>query len=187
LAGFVNDGGRELLPHALTMDQRRYEENLERLVARVATQLVARGEMLATAESCTGGWVAKACTDREGSSAWFERGFVTYSNLAKQELLDVPAQTLETFGAVSETTVQAMARGVLAHSHAQWALAISGIAGPGGGRPDKPVGTVWLAWAGPGGWHLSRRYQFEGDRNRVRQQAVQTALEVLRQNCQGNR
>jgi len=158
-------------------------QNIERLVARLAGALSARGERLATAESCTGGWVAKVCTDLAGSSAWFERGFVTYSNQAKQDMLGVPAQTLADFGAVSEPTVQAMADGALAHSRAQWALAISGIAGTGGGSPDKPVGTVWIAWRGPGGWRLSRRYQFEGDRDRVRRQALQSALDVLQQQC----
>ena len=161
-------------------------QNIDLLVASLAGQLSARGEMLATAESCTGGWVAKVCTDLSGSSAWFERGFVTYSNQAKQDMLGVPAQTLEESGAVSEATVQAMVTGALAHSRAQWALAISGIAGPGGGSPDKPVGTVWMAWGGPGNWRLSRGYHFEGDRVRVRQQAVQTALEVLVQQCRGS-
>lgn len=160
-------------------------QSIELLVAALAGQLSARGEMLATAESCTGGWVAKVCTDLEGSSAWFERGFVTYSNQAKQDMLGVPVQTLADSGAVSEPTVQAMVNGALARSRAQWALAISGIAGPGGGSPDKPVGTVWLAWAGPGDWCLSRRYHFEGDRTRVRRQAVQAALEVLVQQCRG--
>lgn len=160
--------------------------SIELLVTGLARRLSATGEMLATAESCTGGWVAKVCTDLPGSSAWFERGFVTYSNQAKQDMLGVPAQTLRDFGAVSEQTVQAMVTGALAHSHAQWALAISGIAGPGGASPDKPVGTVWLAWGGPGNWRLSRRYQFEGDRARVRQQAVQTALQVLVEQCGGD-
>jgi nicotinamide-nucleotide amidase len=137
--------------------------------------------MLATAESCTGGWVAKVCTDLAGSSDWFERGFVTYSNAAKQELLGVAADTLTRFGAVSEQTVLAMVCGVLAHSRAQWALAVSGIAGPGGGAPDKPVGSVWFAWAGPGNRRLSRCCRFEGDRDAVRAQAVAMAIEVLLQ------
>jgi nicotinamide-nucleotide amidase len=161
-------------------------QNIELLVDGLAGRLSARGEMLATAESCTGGWVAKVCTDLSGSSAWFERGYVTYSNQSKQDMLGVPVQTLKDFGAVSEQTVQAMVNGVLNHSRAQWALAISGIAGPEGGSPDKPVGTVWMAWGGPGDWRLSRAYHFEGDRHHVRLQAVQAALEVLLQQCRGD-
>jgi nicotinamide-nucleotide amidase len=149
----------------------------------LAGRLTARGEMLATAESCTGGWVAKACTDLAGSSAWFERGFVTYSNQSKQDMLGVSADTLAGYGAVSEQVVLEMVGGALAHSRAQWALAISGIAGPTGGTPDKPVGTVWLAWAGPGDWRSSRRCQFEGDRDAVRRRAVRVAIDVLLQHC----
>lgn len=155
--------------------------DIERLVAGLAENLLARRQMLATAESCTGGWVAKVCTDPSGSSAWFERGFVVYSNPAKQDMLGVPAQTLAQHGAVSEQTVQAMVTGVLAHSRAQWAVAISGIAGPGGGSADKPVGSVWLGWGGPGDWRLSRCYHFDGDRDQIRREAVRTALAVLEQ------
>ena len=157
--------------------------NLEPLVAELARCLGARGEMLATAESCTGGWVAKACTDLAGSSAWFERGFVTYSNRAKQDMLGVAASTLERFGAVSEPTVLEMAAGALANSAAHWAVAVSGIAGPGGGSPDKPVGTVWLAWAGPCDWRHSECCRFDGDRDAVRRQSVLRALEVLVAHC----
>jgi len=159
-------------------------ETLPAIVERLAALLIARGDMLATAESCTGGWVAKVCTDLAGSSAWFERGFVTYSNEAKQEMLGVAAGTLASFGAVSEQTVVEMAAGALAHSRARWALAISGVAGPGGGTPDKPVGCVWLAWAGPDDWRLTRRCQFAGDRDAVRRQAVHTALQVLVEHCE---
>ncbi|HFD80587.1 MAG TPA: CinA family protein [Gammaproteobacteria bacterium] len=151
----------------------------EPLVAGVGDRLWQRREALVTAESCTGGWVAKVCTDRPGSSGWFERGFVTYSNEAKQELLGVSAATLENRGAVSEATVREMVAGALRHSHAHWGLAISGIAGPGGATPDKPVGTVWFAWAGPHDWLSTRRFRFDGDRDAVRRQAVETALEVL--------
>lgn len=154
----------------------------EAIAARVATlaqALLTRGEQLATAESCTGGWVARVCTDLAGSSAWFERGLVTYSNAAKQELLGVSAATLAEQGAVSEQTVQEMARGLLRHSHAQWTLAISGIAGPGGGSAHKPTGTVWIAWAGPEGWCLQCSYHFDGDRAAVRRQAVLAALNTL--------
>jgi nicotinamide-nucleotide amidase len=149
--------------------------------AELAAELSRRNQLLATAESCTGGWLAKVCTDRAGSSGWFERGFVTYSNAAKQELLGVEAETLARHGAVSRETVLEMVAGVLARSHAHWALAISGIAGPGGGSAEKPVGTVWFAWGGPGGWQLARDARFEGDRDAVRRQAVATALEVLLQ------
>ena len=149
--------------------------------AALAEQLSRRNQLLATAESCTGGWLAKVCTDRAGSSGWFDRGFVPYSNAAKQELLGVAAETLQRHGAVSRETVLEMVAGVLARSHAHWALAISGIAGPGGGSAQKPVGTVWFGWAGPGGWQLARKAQFEGDRDAVRQQAVATALQVLLQ------
>jgi nicotinamide-nucleotide amidase len=121
-------------------------ETIERLAYELGHCLQRRGWYLATAESCTGGWIAQAMTSIAGSSGWFDRGFVTYSNAAKQELLDVPQETLEQYGAVSEQTVLAMARGVLVHSHAQVAIATSGIAGPGGGSPDKPVGTVWIAY-----------------------------------------
>jgi nicotinamide-nucleotide amidase len=152
---------------------------VERITAALAKELLARGESLATAESCTGGWVAKVCTDLAGSSGWFERGLVTYSNAAKQELLGVSAETLKQHGAVSEQTVQEMALGILRHSHAQWGLAISGIAGPGGGSASKPIGTVWIAWAGPEGWLVKRSYWFDGERDEVRRQAVETALRVL--------
>jgi nicotinamide-nucleotide amidase len=147
--------------------------------AALAKQLSRSNQLLAAAESCTGGWLAKVCTDRPGSSGWFDRGFVTYSNAAKQELLGVSAATLDRHGAVSRETVLEMVAGVLARSHAHWAVAISGIAGPGGGSAEKPVGTVWFAWAGPGGWQLASRAQFQGDRDAVRQQAVATALQVL--------
>jgi nicotinamide-nucleotide amidase len=147
--------------------------------AALAELLSRRDECLATAESCTGGWIAKACTDRAGSSRWFERGFVTYSNEAKQELLAVSGATLDRHGAVSRETVLEMATGVLARSHAHWAVAVSGIAGPGGGSVEKPVGTVWFAWAGPGGWQLARRERFEGARDAVRRAAAEAALQVL--------
>ena len=153
----------------------------EQQTTALAAQLSRRNQLLATAESCTGGWLAKVCTDRAGSSGWFERGFVTYSNAAKRELLGVQAETLARHGAVSRETVLEMVAGVLAHSHAHWALAISGIAGPGGGSPEKPVGTVWFAWGGPGGWQLAREARFEGNRDAVREQAVATALQVLLQ------
>lgn len=115
----------------------------------LAAQLLARGWMLATAESCTGGLIAAACTDLAGSSTWFERGFVTYSNAAKAQMLGIDAALIAQHGAVSEPVARAMAQGALQHAHAQVALAVTGVAGPGGGSADKPVGTVWFAWALP--------------------------------------
>jgi nicotinamide-nucleotide amidase len=129
-----------------------------------------------SAESCTGGWISKVATDIAGSSAWFDRGFVTYSNAAKQAMLGVRAETLDTHGAVSEPVVLEMVAGALGRSQAQVAVAVSGIAGPGGGSPDKPVGTVWLAWSVPGTPPWSQRLQLTGDREAVRRQAVQAAL-----------
>jgi nicotinamide-nucleotide amidase len=152
------------------------ETELESLARRVGAALLERGLMLATAESCTGGWVAQAVTAVAGSSQWFERGFVTYSNEAKQELLGVRAATLEARGAVSEATVLEMAAGALAHSRAGVALSISGVAGPAGGTPEKPVGTVWHGWALAGQSPQARRHHYDGDRESVRRQAVITAL-----------
>jgi nicotinamide-nucleotide amidase len=152
---------------------------LEELAGRAGKLLLEQSRLLVTAESCTGGWVAKCITDIAGSSAWFDRGFVTYSNRAKQDMLDVTAATLEVHGAVSAATVSEMVRGALAHSRADVAVAVSGIAGPGGGAPDKPVGTVWFAWLVPGGAPRVDRRQFDGDREAVRRQAVARALEGL--------
>ncbi|WP_268741922.1 nicotinamide-nucleotide amidase [Methylohalobius crimeensis] len=138
---------------------------------------------LATAESCTGGWIAKCLTDVAGSSEWFERGFVTYSNQAKMEMLGVKAETLNRYGAVSEAVVAEMAAGALAHSRAQVAVAVSGIAGPGGGTPDKPVGRVWLAWQVKDRPYRTERLQLSGDRENVRRQAVARALEGVLDVC----
>ena len=145
----------------------------------LADLLVGRSQMLAVAESCTGGWVAKCLTDLAGSSRWFDRGFVTYTNAAKQDMLGVPEATLRDHGAVSEATVLAMVDGVLAHSRVDVALAISGIAGPGGAVAGKPVGTVCFAWALRSGYRLAETCRFEGDRDAVRQQAVVHALARL--------
>lgn len=134
--------------------------------------------MLATAESCTGGLIAAACTDLAGSSNWFERGFVTYSNAAKTELLGVPAVLIAQHGAVSEPVVRAMVAGAVDRSRAQVAVAVTGVAGPGGGSPDKPVGTVWLAWS-VGGHITAERCQFAGDRAAVRTATVHRALDRL--------
>ncbi len=154
------------------------ELETEALVRRLAQALNAAGLTIVTAESCTGGGLAEALTSVPGSSAWFERGFVVYSNTAKREMLGVKAATLARFGAVSEQTARAMATGALQHSHADLAVAITGIAGPGGGTPEKPVGTVCLAWANKQAQH-SATYHFNGDRLRVRRQAVISALQGL--------
>lgn len=146
------------------------------LAAAVGEGLLQRGLRLATAESCTGGWVAKSITDVSGSSQWFERGFVVYSNEAKQDLLRVPAELIARHGAVSAAVVRAMVEGALDQSRADVALAITGIAGPGGGSPEKPVGTVWFGWGGRGREVVTRYLCFTGDRAAVRQQAVETAL-----------
>ncbi|WP_326538138.1 CinA family protein [Pseudorhodoferax sp.] len=134
--------------------------------------------MLATAESCTGGLIAGACTDLAGSSDWFERGFVSYSNAAKTELLGVDAALIAAHGAVSEPVARAMAEGAVRHAHAQLAVAVTGVAGPGGGSADKPVGMVWFGWCLPGGTHSEVRH-FGGDRAAVRAATVQHALARL--------
>ena len=152
--------------------------SVDDLVAQLAALLTARGWMLASAESCTGGMIAAACTDLAGSSAWFERGFVSYSNAAKTELLGVPTGLIATHGAVSEAVARAMAQGALAHAHAQCAVAVTGVAGPSGGSADKPVGTVWFAWATPGGLH-SECQRFDGGRAAVRSATVEHSLRTL--------
>ena len=151
-------------------------------VRAVADTLLRHQWMLATAESCTGGMVAAACTDLAGSSAWLERGFVTYSNAAKTQMLGVDAQLITSHGAVSEPVARAMAQGALQHSAAQVALAITGVAGPGGGSEAKPVGTVWFAFSGPWGVH-SEVQHFGGDRAAVRQAAALHALLRLNAHC----
>ena len=143
---------------------------------QLAKALQDRGLMMATAESCTGGMIAACCTDLSGSSLWFERGFVTYSNAAKSELLGVPADLISRHGAVSEPVARAMARGAVEHAHAQVSVAVTGIAGPTGGSPDKPVGTVWLAWC-VAGEISSEQCVFDGDRAAVRQATVLHALQ----------
>ncbi len=155
------------------------QQALEALAAEVGAVLRANGQTLAAAESCTGGWVAQCITTIAGSSAWFERGFVTYSNAAKQEMLGVEAATLAAHGAVSEATAAAMAAGALRHSHADWALAITGIAGPDGGTPDKPVGTVCFGWAGRDAGVDTTTCHFTGDREAIRRQSVAFALNGL--------
>ena len=152
---------------------------MRRLARELGRRLRHRGYTLATAESCTGGWVAQVVTSIAGSSAWFERGFVTYSNAAKQEMLGVKAATLARFGAVSAEAAIEMAKGALMHSQSQISVAITGVAGPQGGSEDKPVGTVWFAWAGGGRPPITLCEHFEGRRVAVRRQAVETALRGL--------
>jgi nicotinamide-nucleotide amidase len=154
-------------------------DHLETLAAELGAALLARGEWLAAAESCTGGWLAQSVTAIAGSSAWFDRGFVTYSNAAKMDMLGVPPTTLERHGAVSEATARAMAQGALAHSRANWTVAITGIAGPSGGSPEKPVGTVCFAWAAKDGGCEAQTCHFVGDRAAVREQSVRHALQGL--------
>ncbi len=155
------------------------EDQIHHLAVRLGEVLGARKLMLATAESCTGGWAAMAVTAVAGSSGWFERGFVSYSNAAKQEMLGVKPGTLAAHGAVSEAAVREMAQGAISRSGAQASLAISGVAGPGGGSAAKPVGLVCLAWALEGGECRSRCLQCQGDRGDVRRQAVVQALAGL--------
>jgi nicotinamide-nucleotide amidase len=155
------------------------DEELHQLASELGDKLKARGWMLATAESCTGGWVGQSVTALPGSSQWYERGFITYANDAKIEMLGVPPETLALHGAVSEETASAMAAGALAHSHAQAALAISGIAGPGGGTPQKPVGLVCYGWALSDGTVMSSTCRLDGDRDEIRSRAVAAAFRGL--------
>lgn len=149
---------------------------LQAMAEDVGVRLRAARQMLVTAESCTGGWIAKIVTDIAGSSDWFDCGLVAYSYEAKQALLSVNPHTLETHGAVSRETVIEMVSGALVHSGASVAVAVTGIAGPGGGTADKPVGTVWVAWKRRGGYPQARLFHFAGDREAVRRQTVAAAL-----------
>ena len=152
--------------------------DLTLLSHQLSQQLLAKDWMLCTAESCTGGLIAGTCTDLPGSSLWFERGFVTYSNAAKTEMLGVPASLIADHGAVSEPVALAMTSGAIAHAQAQVSVAVTGVAGPGGGTAAKPVGTVWLAWS-IGGQLSAERCHFEGDRAQVRQATVRYAMQGL--------
>lgn len=152
---------------------------LYELAERAGQALQSRGLMLATAESCTGGWIAEAVTMIPGSSAWFERGFVTYTYISKREMLGVQASTLEQHGAVAEPVVLEMVEGALKASHAQIAVAVSGVAGPSGGTPQKPVGTVCFAWGLKDRPAFAQTLQFPGDREAVRRASVMHALETL--------
>jgi nicotinamide-nucleotide amidase len=152
---------------------------LRSLAERAGQMLLARRWRVASAESCTGGWVAKCLTDIPGSSQWFERGYVTYSNQAKEQSIGVSPEVLVTFGAVSRPVVEQMAAGALHASGAQLALAITGIAGPDGGSVDKPVGLVWFALASRTAPPVARQHQFDGDREAIRRAAVATALQMV--------
>ena len=155
------------------------QADLEALARTVGALLQGNGQTLSTAESCTGGWVAQCLTAIPGSSQWFDRGFVTYSNAAKQEMLGVSTTTLETQGAVSETTAAEMALGALRHSQSDWSLAITGIAGPDGGNADKPVGTVFFAWAGTDGQLATAHCKLSGTREDIRAKSVVFALKGI--------
>ncbi|WP_137936622.1 nicotinamide-nucleotide amidohydrolase family protein [Chitinivorax sp. B] len=155
------------------------DKQLEHLAIELGGLLRQRGWWLATAESCTGGWIGEVLTAIPGSSTWFDRGYVTYSNRAKCELLGVPAECIQTFGAVSGETVQAMVEGAMRMAKVDLAVAVSGIAGPDGGTPDKPVGTVWLGWVSNGSPVIVQRYHFTGDREAIRRAAVEAALQGL--------
>lgn len=155
------------------------DNELFELSKQVGQALAQRGATVTTAESCTGGWIAKVITDVAGSSAWFERGFVTYSNQAKQQLIGVMPQTLEMYGAVSESVVREMSAGALRAAQADYAVAVSGIAGPDGGSAEKPVGTVWFGFASHHGQNCARQALFSGDRDAVRRQATEFALRTL--------
>lgn len=152
---------------------------LAALARQLADRLLARRQLVCTAESCTGGWIAKTLTDLAGSSAWFDCGMVAYSYEAKQAMLGVRPQTLEKEGAVSRETVIEMVSGALVHSAASLAVAVTGIAGPGGGTPEKPVGTVWIGWKRRGGYPRAEVFHFAGDREAVRRQTIAAALRGL--------
>ncbi|UJF19015.1 nicotinamide-nucleotide amidase [Vibrio sp. SS-MA-C1-2] len=156
-----------------------YQQQIEQASEHLGKYLAQHHLVAVTAESCTGGGVASAITDISGSSAWFDRSFVTYTNQAKEQMLGVQHQTLVDHGAVSQSVVEEMAIGALRHSNGDISVAISGIAGPGGGTENKPVGTVWFAWAARNGQVISRCLLLEGDRKVVRYQAVVEALNGL--------
>ena len=152
------------------------EYEITELIGQLIPDLIKNKRIIATAESCTGGWVAKSITDFDGSSQWFDGAIVTYSNKAKVDLLGVKQSTLDSYGAVSQAVVKEMVLGLLDRTNANIGISISGVAGPAGGSDDKPVGTVWIAWAKPGVLIESVRFQFSGDRNQVRMLAVYEAF-----------
>ena len=150
--------------------------NIDALVRKVAGELSRQGHKLAVAESCTGGAIAAALTSQAGSSVWFERGFIVYSNASKIEMLGVSEESAVRHGSVSDPVVREMAAGAIVHSHASISVAVTGVAGPGGGTTEKPVGTVWLAWSLRDGDTRSQRRSFDGDRGRIRDQSIEAAL-----------
>jgi len=154
------------------------KHDIQSMTRQLAERLLRGGERVCAAESCTGGLIAKTFTDLAGSSDWFDRGFVTYSNAAKSEMLGVPPSLIEDYGAVSEPVAVAMAGGALRHSEADYAVAVTGVAGPGGGSADKPVGTVWIAVASADEVR-AQRHHFDGDRAAVREATLRVALERL--------
>ena len=155
------------------------DPRIQPLLLQLSEQLIQQNRMLVTAESCTGGGIAYAITELPGSSDWFERGFVTYSNPAKQEQLGVPHELIARHGAVSEQVAAAMAVGALQHSHADYSVAVTGIAGPDGGTEEKPVGTVCFGWGQRGAGVRTARIVFDGDRQQVRELSILTALQGL--------
>ena len=155
------------------------DESLAARALALGPLLVSKRRMLATAESCTGGWIAQTVTAIAGSSEWFDRGFVTYSNQAKMDMLGVAEQTLDVHGAVSGETAAEMAAGACARAGVELAVAVTGVAGPGGGSAAKPVGTVWFGWCLDGGVPMTRQHCFDGDRESVRRQTVAVALDGL--------
>lgn len=168
----------------LLLNSELFRQSLCRLQADLLANLLIKNKLsLATAESCTGGMIAAACTDLAGSSQWFDRGFVTYANAAKTDMLGVAANLIVQYGAVSEPVARAMAEGAITHSAAQVSVAVTGVAGPSGGSDDKPVGTVWIAWC-VDGKTTAERCHFDGDRATVRALTVQRALEGLVQRLQ---
>ena len=161
------------------------ENELFKLAEGLGQSLKVNGYKITTAESCTGGWIAQAITEIPGSSAWFDRGFVTYSNNAKVQMIGVNPQTLAQYGAVSAEVAQQMAAGALANSESDWAIAVTGIAGPDGGSEEKPVGTVYVAWQSKIGFSKVERLQLSGNRHQIRRQTVILAMEGMLGNCKG--
>lgn len=162
------------------------EDQATILVSAIANQFIGAKQTLVFAESCTGGLLSKLATDLPGSSSWFERGLVTYTNSAKQELLGVAKTVFDKDGAVSKACAEAMSVGLMRHTPGDWGVAVTGIAGPGGGSADKPVGTVWIAWIRRGAAPESHRYVFAGDRQAVRSQTAVAALSGLLERLQAS-
>ena len=161
-------------------------EELSQIARKAGELLLGRGWRLATVESCTGGWICQVVTSLAGSSDWFECGLVTYSNTSKAALVGVPGSLISSYGAVSAQVAEAMVSGALERTDASVAVSVTGIAGPGGGSEEKPVGTVFMAWQFPGGAAVSERFHFHGDREEVRRQSVATALSELARRAEAN-